>query len=477
MKIGKKLSELIKGAPPMHISGLAYDSRLVKKGNLFFAVPGAHVDGHRFIDQAVSNGAVASIVEKPVAAKIFTVRVPSVLKSMAAIAAQFWGNPSHKIPVVGVTGTNGKTTVTFLIEDILRSAKKTCGVMGTVNYRIGKKTRPAPNTTPMALDVQAFLAELNAKKAYAAVMEVSSHALELSRVERVKFKVGVFTNLTQDHLDFHKDMEHYFAAKARLFRDFPGIKGAFNIDDPYGYRLAQEFPKEMTFGFHADADVQAAGAVYNLAGIKFHLKMPSGKKFRVQTNLLGKHNIENLLAAASATLLLGLSESVVIKGLNRKHAVPGRLERVEEGQNFVVVVDYAHTHDALAKVLAALRQTGPNRLICVFGAGGDRDRTKRPKMGRVAVEMADEVIVTSDNPRSENPLSIIKEIEAGIAKTGKNNYAIYVDRTEAIRQAIRKAQKGDIVLIAGKGHENYQIIGDKKFPFSDFDAARKALRK
>ncbi|MBV9080197.1 MAG: UDP-N-acetylmuramoyl-L-alanyl-D-glutamate--2,6-diaminopimelate ligase [Elusimicrobia bacterium] len=457
------------------IRGLSYDSRLVQPGDLFFAIKGAHVDGHAFLAEAARRGAVAAVVEEDTPSPIPIVRVPSVLAAMSKLSDAFFGRPSEKLPVIGVTGTNGKTTTTFLIEDLFRARGKTCGVLGTVNYRIGNEISPAPNTTPMSLDVHRFFRDCLNRRAAAAVMEVSSHALALNRVDTVRFAVAVFTNLTQDHLDFHKTMEDYFQAKARLFKRREPVKSAVNIDDEYGRRLAAELPSPLTYGFSPAAALRADDPQSDLMGLRFTLRFPSGRSHAVSNNLLGRHNIQNCLSAAGAMFLYGQTEEEIVVGLNRAHAVPGRLERVDAGQPFVVAVDYAHTHDALDQVLTTLRNTGPRKLICVFGAGGDRDKTKRPKMGAVATTLSDRVIVTSDNPRTEDPKQIIRDIEAGIQAVGKSNYVTVENREEAIRRAIREAEAGDIVLIAGKGHENYQIYGTQKTPFSDVEAARRAL--
>jgi UDP-N-acetylmuramoyl-L-alanyl-D-glutamate--2,6-diaminopimelate ligase len=462
--------------PGLVITGLTYDSRDVKKGDLFFAVKGVHADGHDFLGPVRGHGAVAAVVERKGNDPLPQMVVPSVLTAMSKISSRFFDEPSKKIPVIGITGTNGKTTTTYLIEDLLASAGKTCGVMGTVNYRIKNDLRPAPNTTPMSLDVQRFLAELVQKKIDVGVMEVSSHALELSRVDDVHYAIGVFTNLTQDHLDFHKTMEAYFNAKAKLFRHRKETKPVVNVDDPYGEQLAAEFPEAIKFGTSAKASLWAENPTTNLSGIHFTLHFPSGKKAAISNNLIGLHNVSNCLSAAGALLAYGLPEEKIIAGLNKNHAVPGRLERVDAGQDFVVVVDYAHTHDALEQVLNALRAAGPKRLHCVFGAGGDRDKTKRPRMGKVAVQLADRVVVTSDNPRSEDPKMIMNDIVAGIRETGKNNYDLCEDREEAIRKALSDAKSGDIVLIAGKGHETVQIYKDRRVHFSDVETATKILK-
>ncbi len=463
--------------PEVSVTGLAYDSRAVKPGDLYFAVRGAHVDGHDFIDAARAQGAVAVIVDKKVETTLPLVRVRSVSESMPKIAAAFFDHPSKKVNVVGITGTNGKTTTTYILEDILSALGRPCGVMGTIRYRFRSINVEAPNTTPLAIDVQRFLFDVLELGGRTVAMEVSSHALSLGRVDDVDFRVGVFTNLTQDHLDFHKTMEEYFQAKAKLFRNNPRMKAVINADDEYGQRLLKEFPHALSLSVEGKADLSARNLTCSLDGLEFMLTFPSGHAVPVKTNLLGRHNAANCLSAAGAALALGLSEDEVVKGLSKPHAIPGRLERVEAGQPFVVVVDYAHTHDALEKALTALRDTGPKNLICVFGAGGDRDRTKRPKMGRVATTLADWAVVTSDNPRSEDPQSIIGEIEAGIKEAGRSNYSVAIDRKDAIDQAVKRAQAGDIVLIAGKGHETYQIIGDKKIHFSDQETARQVLRK
>ncbi len=478
---GKDLNNLLVSiglswsGPDLLIEGLNYDSRLVEKGDLFFAVPGVHADGHKFLEEVAKKGAKAAVVERIMPGPLPQIKVASTQAAMSPIADKFYDHPSSQLPIVGVTGTNGKTTITYLIEDILKTIGKTCGVMGTISYRFGASSVEAPNTTPIAIDVQKFLNSLVKGKADAAVMEVSSHALALNRVENVSYAVGVFTNLTQDHLDFHKDMESYFEAKASLFRKRPKMKAIINIDDEFGRRLAGELKSVANFGLSSDANIRATEIVCDLQGIRFDLRMPSGRNFEVATNLMGRHNISNCLAAAGAVLALGYTEEQVVEGLNQPHAIPGRLERVEGKKKFVVVVDYAHTPDALEKVLMALRETGPKRLFSVFGAGGDRDRSKRPKMGKIAAQLSTHVYVTSDNPRSEEPKAILREIEAGIHESGKRNYSIHEDRAEAIRTALTEAKEGDIVLIAGKGHETYQIIGREKIHFSDQETARKVL--
>ncbi|MFN0117759.1 MAG: UDP-N-acetylmuramoyl-L-alanyl-D-glutamate--2,6-diaminopimelate ligase [Elusimicrobiota bacterium] len=458
------------------VEGLCYDSRKIKKGDLFFAIPGSQVDGHQYLSQVSTAGAVAAIVEKISDDAIPQIVVPNVLETMALLSNLFFDKPSEKIRVVGMTGTNGKTTTTYLIEDILKKNNKKCGVMGTVNYRMGDELFPAPNTTPQSLDVNMFFSELVRREIFFGVMEVSSHALVQHRVDHIQYEVAVFSNLTQDHLDYHKTMENYYQAKALLFLRPESPCAVINIDDEYGARLFKELGEGLSYGFSSSAMLRAKNEKYTLSGIEFDVVFPSGKTLKISNNLLGKYNIYNCLAAAGALLSLGFSDEEVSEGLNQNHRIPGRLERVEAGQNYVVVVDYAHTPDALEQVLITLKNTGPRKLFCIFGAGGDRDRGKRPKMGAVAVKMADRVFVTSDNPRTENPQKIISDILEGIVPLNKNNHVVVEDRSLAIRQAVKEAGTGDIVLIAGKGHENYQIIGNTKHHFSDFEEAEKAIR-
>ena len=459
------------------VSGLAYDSRGVRPSDLFFAIPGENVDGHDFVGEAARRGAVAAIVQRGVPASIPTIEVRSVTDALSALSAEFYAHPSRRLPVVGVTGTNGKTTTVFLIEDAHRSRGLSCAAMGTVSYRVGGKTYPAPNTTPLALDVHRFLGEAADAGCAAAAMEVSSHALELGRVRDVRFAVGVFTNLTQDHLDFHKDMDAYFRAKARLFLDYPGVRGVINIDDEYGRKLKMTHPNSLTFGLASDADVRAANVTADLSGVSFDLHFPSGAVRRIESNLMGRYNVSNTLAAAAALVRLGWKDDDVAEGLSGSHAVPGRLERVENDRGVVVLVDYAHTPDALRQALTALKDARPKRLLCVFGAGGDRDRRKRPLMARAAAELSDFVVITSDNPRTEDPRAILKDVEEGMAAGPHPPYRVIENRGEAIRAAVAEARPGDIVLIAGKGHETYQIYGREKIHFSDQEEARAALSR
>ncbi|OVE77469.1 UDP-N-acetylmuramoyl-L-alanyl-D-glutamate--2,6-diaminopimelate ligase [bacterium F11] len=457
------------------IRGLSYDSRKVREGDLFFAMKGAQSDAHDHLSEVIKKGGVAAIVERGVSASIPLIQTTSVLKKMSKMASRFYQNPTKKVKVIGVTGTNGKTTITYILENIFRSIGEKCGVLGTINYRVDDQSFLAPNTTPMSIDIHQFAHGLHQKGISHLVMEVSSHALELHRVDDVSFFCGIFTNLTQDHLDFHSTMENYFHAKLKLFEHLPDEKIVVNIDDPYGKKIAQKYPNCLRFGQGSQAQIKACEPRWDLKGVQFDLRFPSGQSYPVKTNLIGRHNISNLLASAGGGVVCGLNENQIVDGLNQSHTIPGRFERVEAGQQFVVVIDYAHTPDALGKALDALRDVNPQRLICVFGAGGDRDKRKRPLMGKIATQKADMVILTSDNPRTEDPSQILKDIEAGIIEDGKSNYSIMENREKAIFYGIGMAKEKDIVLIAGKGHENYQIYGKEKTTFSDQEVAHRAL--
>jgi len=475
----------VKGNLDGDITGIAYHSREVKPGYIFVCIPGFKTDGHRFIPEALARGAVAVVVEKRIDEFPGTViEVTNTRQSLAALAARFYHYPSSRLKVVGVTGTNGKTTTTYLIEEILRTAGFKVGLMGTVVYRIEEEKILAQRTTPESLDLEQFLSQLVNRGVHYAVMEVSSHALELERVSQIEFDVGVFTNLTRDHLDFHVDFEHYFAAKQKLFRilEKPGNKmgsrvAVVNIDNPYGERIAQESRvKVITFGVEKDVLVRAEDIRLHHQGINFRLKY-SGEETTLNLKLLGRHNVYNALAAAAVGISQNLPMEVMKSGLEKVERIPGRFELVEGGQKFQVIVDYAHTPDALYHVLQTIRELKSRQLITVFGCGGERDRTKRPLMGEVAVKMSDLVVITFDNPRGEDPYQIIEEIKSGIPSNREEgkDYVIIPEREEAIHYALHQAEEGDWVLIAGKGHENYQIIGDLTIPFNDREVVRKIL--
>jgi len=499
-----KLDELIAGGVPgggggvgllgasatgaaVEVTGLAYDSRAVTPGALFFCVKGQHSDGHDHAAQAVRAGAVALVVERPLQLGVPMLVVPSVRAAMGPLAARFHGDPSARLRVVGVTGTNGKTTTAYLVRALLQAGGERCGLLGTVTSVVAGVERPVTRTTPEAIDVQGALREMLDGGDTACAMEVSSHALQLGRVEGVRFAAAIFTNLSQDHLDFHTDMEDYFQAKRRLFTgsDRPGVC-VVNVDDPYGRRLAAELPGAVTFAIDSaariagddriarPADYRASDVRMDFAGCRFELRTPAGER-SVWLPLPGRFNVANALGAVAACRALGADLDVLVTALARGVRVPGRFEPVHEGQDFAVLVDYAHTPDSLENVLRAARELAQGRVLCVFGAGGDRDRGKRPQMGAIAARLADVAVITSDNPRSESPAAIVEEIVAGI--DSRERVQIEVDRHAAIARAIELARADDVVVIAGKGHEQGQeFAGGRKEPFDDVAVARDALR-
>jgi UDP-N-acetylmuramoyl-L-alanyl-D-glutamate--2,6-diaminopimelate ligase len=439
---------------PVEIRDLAYDGRTLEPGMLFFCVPGTRADGHDFAAGAVERGAVALVVERPLDLPVPQVVVPDARQAMPIAADEFFGHPTRELTVAGVTGTNGKTTSAFLLYSVLEAAGMRPGLLGTIESRVGGDPRPAIRTTPEAIDLQRTFREMLEAGDRSCAMEATSHGSELGRLDRVRFAALIFTNLTQDHLDFHGTLEHYFEAKRRLFLE-NRPPAAVNIGDAWGRKLSTDRPDALTFGFAADAEVGPDA----LAEIDLKLR--------------GRFNVENALGVLAASRLLGLDEEAVVRGLESVSGVPGRFEAVDEGQPFTVLVDYAHTPDSLENVLRAARDLAEARLICVFGCGGDRDRGKRPVMGRIASELADVAIVTSDNPRSEEPGAIIEEIVAG---TGPGAL-VEPDRRAAIARAVELAGAGDVVVIAGKGHEQGQEFHDRKVPFDDREVAREALRR
>jgi UDP-N-acetylmuramoyl-L-alanyl-D-glutamate--2,6-diaminopimelate ligase len=439
------------GRAPVELRDLAYDTRAVGPGSLFFCVPGARADGHDFAAEAVAHGAVAVVVERALDVPVPQLVVPSSRAAMAIVADEFFGRPTAELEVVGVTGTNGKTTTAFLLFAILAAAGRRPGLLGTIEARVGGERRGVVHTTPEAIDLQRTFREMLDAGDRSCAMEASSHASVQHRLDRVRFSVLIFTNLTQDHLDFHGTMDAYFEAKRRLFAG--GVRAAINVGDEYGRRLAAELPEALTFGEGGELGPDG------LAGIDLKLR--------------GRFNVTNALGARAAARLLGIDDDAITRGLESVRGVPGRFESIDEGQPFSVIVDYAHTADALANVLRTARDLGDGRLICVFGAGGDRDRDKRPQMGRVVSELADLAIVTSDNPRSEDPHAIIEAILAGAS----GDVEVEPDRAAAIARAVEIAHAGDVVVIAGKGHEQGQQFAERTLPFDDRDAARDALRK
>ncbi len=440
---------------PVEVRDLAYDARSVTPGAVFFCVPGSRADGHDFAPEAVERGAVALVVERPLELPVPQVVVPNARTAMAAVADEFFGRPTQELEVAGVTGTSGKTTTAFLLFAILAAAGRRPGLLGTVEARVGGERRGVERTTPEAIDLQRLFREMLDVGDRSCAIEASSHASQLHRLDRVRFAALVFTNLSQDHLDFHGDMESYFQAKRRLFLEGTP-PAAINVGDEYGRRLAAELPDALTFGFTGDAQVGPAA----LEGIDVKLR--------------GRFNVENALGALAAGRLLGVDDAAIARGIESVRGVPGRFELVDEGQPFAVVVDYAHKPGALENVLRAARDlVRGGRVISVVGAGGDRDRGKRPVMGRLASELADVVIVTSDNPRSEDPQAIIDEIVSGAV----GDVEIEPDRSAAIARAVELAREGDVVVIAGKGAEQGQQFADRTIPFDDREAARDALRR
>ncbi len=459
------------------IAAISSDSRTIAKDSLFVAMKGAQKDGTQFIAEAIRRGACVIASSHPPEEKrkdVLFLRVDDPHKFLHEVTRRFYGPLSSKVKCIGVTGTNGKTTITYLIESILEEAGKTCGVMGTVNYRVGKKVLPSQNTTPGVVENQQFLANLGQKSVEYCVMEVSSHGLDQGRVDLIDFKSAVFTNLTSDHLDYHRTRENYFLAKARLFTNLsPRSVSVINVDDPYGAKLVSlTRSRVVKYGVLGEADICAKDIKTNVQKSLFTVRA-NGQSIKIQTKLIGMHNVYNILAAVGVCLNEGIAPEVISRGIARLEHVPGRLERIESPKGFAVFVDYAHTEDALKNVLEALRKINPKRIITVFGCGGDRDKTKRPKMGRVAGHLSDVVIVTTDNPRSEDPQSIISEIILGFST---DNYQVVADREKAIATAIAMADAGDIVLVAGKGHEDYQIFKDKTIPFNEHKIVQKYLK-
>jgi len=470
------LNELFPGSATVDIAGLAYDNRRVGPRDVFFCVRGFTTDGHDFAVDAVQRGAAALVVDHMLGLDIPQVEVEDVRRSMAAAAATFYGDPTATLRVVGVTGTNGKTTTAYLLRSLLQAAARQTGLLGTVKSVVAGVEQDAGRTTPEAIDLQrTFRAMLDGGDS-ACVMEVSSHALELARVDAVRFAAGIFTNLTQDHLDFHPTMEDYFLAKRKLFTEHDIGPAIINLDDPYGQRLAADPEISGVITFALDdpaATYRAVDVQTSLVGSSFTVHSPDGVS-EVSSPLGGRFNVYNVLGALAAARALGVPADVATEAISRAGQVPGRFETVDEGQDFAVLVDYAHTPDSLENVLAAARDLTDGRLHVVFGCGGDRDRIKRPLMGEIAARLADHVVVTSDNPRSEEPTAIIEEILTGIDRPVEHE----VDRRVAIQLAVAAAAPGDAIVIAGKGHEQGQeFAGGQKLPFDDVAVAREALRE
>jgi UDP-N-acetylmuramoyl-L-alanyl-D-glutamate--2,6-diaminopimelate ligase len=493
-----KLGDLITGLeikttlPPgwleLEVRDIAHDSRKVKPGSLFVAVRGFHSDGHQFISQAIKQEGSPGPATTPL------LIVDDSCRALALLANTFFNHPSRRLLLTGITGTNGKTTTTYLVKSILEAAGHTTGLIGTIDYRVGDKVYPAPNTTPESLELQRLLSEMVGRGASNCVMEVSSHALALRRIEGCEFAAAAFTNLTQDHLDFHESMDAYFQAKLRLFTGLSREAWAIiNSDDARGVEIVRRTrARVITTGFSELANVRPVGTIrHGINGLMFDAASPAGT-IPVESSLIGRHNIYNILTAIGIGVALSASAEMIARGIRKMKAVPGRMEKVDEGQPFGVLVDYAHTEDAIVRLLESVREITAKRIITVIGCGGDRDRTKRPAMGAAAIKESDIVIITSDNPRTEDPLSIIREIEKGLAEhgvkisspdaaqqiaPGKKPYYIIPGRHEAVAVAVGLARPGDSVVLAGKGHENYQIIGENKMHFDDREVAREEIRK
>ncbi len=488
---GKKLSELLQGAEVpsapapgaagVEIRQVACHSGKVQPGALFFALPGAKADGNKYIAEAITRGAVAIASEQPRAKEVpigvgwIQVREPR--KALALAAANFYGHAGEALALTAVTGTNGKTTTTYLVDAILKASGAKTGLFGTIAYHTPRGDYPAPNTTPESVDLQGFFAEIRDAGGRYAVLEASSHALTMDRLWGCRFGAAVFTNLTREHMDYHKTFEDYFAAKKRLFEGTGAgapACGILNADDAYGKRLAGLAQRTLTYGLQEPADIAAKRFSLTFSGLSFVAQTPAGK-VNITSPLVGRINVYNILAAIGAAIALGIKTDAIEAGVGKLESVPGRFQRVDLGQPFLVIVDYAHTDDALENLIRTARELNPKgRVITLFGCGGEKDRTKRPVMGEVAGRSSDLTILSNDNPRSEDPLKIISDIVVGLQKTN-GKYVIEPDREKAIGLACDEAKAGDIVLLAGKGHENYQQLGNQRLEYDEREAARRAL--
>jgi UDP-N-acetylmuramoyl-L-alanyl-D-glutamate--2,6-diaminopimelate ligase len=481
----------IHGSTELSVKGITYDSRQVKPDYIFVAISGYTEDGNYYIPQALEAGASVLISSKKIekltrpsrwGGSATHILVENPRKALANLATIFYNYPSDKLNIIGITGTNGKTTVSYLIESIFKENGKKVGILGTIAYRLGEKILPAPITTPQSSDLQQMLRKLVNEKFSTVVMEVSSHALSLDRVEGCEFDSAIFTNLSREHLDFHQSMEDYLQAKIKLFstlgkdtRKEREKLAVLNLDDPATEKIMQlTKAKIITYSIEKKADVVAKNIKLNLEKTTFTLLSPDGE-VKISLPLIGKYNVYNALAAIALALGQGMGLDIIKRGLEKVSSIPGRFEKIDCGQPFTVIVDYAHTDEALRKLLHACRELRPRRIITVFGCGGDRDRGKRPLMGEVAVGLSDYAIVTSDNPRSEDPERIALDIEVGIKRKKENNYQTIIDRFQAIEKALSMAEKGDMVVIAGKGHEDYQLFKDRRIHFDDREVARKIL--
>ncbi len=489
-KRARNLAELFRGVETigpvgnaLEIQQVACDSRKVKPGALFFALLGAKENGKAFVEEAISRGAVAIASEDSVEARIYgsvaTVQVREARKALAIVAGNFYHQPAKALQLVAVTGTNGKTTTTSVIDAILKSSKAKTGLFGTIAYETPAGKYAAPNTTPESVDLQGFLAEIRDAGGKYAVLEASSHALTMDRLWGCHFRAAVFTNLTREHMDYHKTFEAYFAAKERLFTGTGAgapETAIVNIDDEYGKKLVGLAKNTVTYGLDAAADINAKKFQLSFNGLSFSAQTPKGK-LQITSPLVGRINVYNILAAIGAAQALGLANETIEQGIRELESVSGRFQRIDVGQPFLVIVDYAHTDDALASLIRTARELNPKgRIITLFGCGGTKDRTKRPVMGEVSGRLSDLTILANDNPRNEDPLKIISDIVVGVQKAG-GKYVIEADREKAIGLAMDEARAGDMVLLAGKGHENYQVLADRTLDFDDREMARRALAK
>ncbi|MDD8021472.1 MAG: UDP-N-acetylmuramoyl-L-alanyl-D-glutamate--2,6-diaminopimelate ligase [Acidobacteriota bacterium] len=481
-----KLKELLQdirimdfhGSEDLEITGLAYSSKMVEPGNVFVAIKGQRADGHNYLSEALSQGAAAVVSERPKPATLNLpwIQVADSREALALMASNFYGHPGDRLKTIGITGTKGKTTITYILEAILKAAEFRPGVVGTVEYRWLGERISAQRTTPEAPDIQKILKQMVEDGISHCLMEVSSHSLDLKRVCGLSFDLAIFTNLSGEHLDYHQTMENYFEAKKKLFfLNHKRQASIVNIDDPWGRKLLSELPmKTISFGLTPEAIVRAEKFTISHSGMTATISYPGGQ-LTFSSPLIGKYNLYNFLAAISASLVLAIPVPAILKGINSITTIPGRFEKISNKLSLNVIVDYAHTDDALQNLLEAIKSLNPQKIILVFGCGGDRDRLKRPRMGQVAARLANWTIITSDNPRSEEPGNIISEIEQGFKKESRDNYEKISDRKKAIEKAILMAQKGDWVVLAGKGHETYQIFKDRTIHFSDVETARMIL--
>jgi len=476
----------VEGKASLEIKGLSCDSKSVKDAYVFIAIKGARFNGEDFINEAIDRGAYAVVLEYD-KTKTFSftrgvtfIYVNDARRALSEIAMAFYGDVSARMRLIGVTGTNGKTTTTYLLEGLFDAISEKAGIIGTINYRFGNRLIPASNTTPGALGLYSLLSNMQKEKVKNCILEVSSHSLDQGRVDGLSFDIAIFTNLTSEHLDYHKDMENYFASKAILFTKIKqGGYAIINKDDPYAERIIKKVRSDkkadvITYGIEQEADVSAREIKFSTKGLRFKLRAAGGS-IEITSRLIGRHNAYNILAAASAGITIGMDLSQIRSGIEKIVTLPGRLEKIDCGQDFLVFVDYAHTGNGLENALKTVRELKPKRILTVFGCGGDRDKSKRPEMGRISSELSDKIFITSDNPRNEEPLDIIKQIIKSIAH--KKNYVVEVDRLKAIEEALKEAKKGDVVLVAGKGHETYQVFKDVTLPFDDRQEVRRILTK